>query len=177
MSNKLTALIKILVISAAGVFALQPLSANAAKINSQPTLLNSSPETAAIKDREILLAQNQPDYQFPFFLSLPEASQRLFFHHSGTTLDNWKFLRQVNFILGIGSFPEGTYPENQIYRDADLVDIFYRDTLAQQTLSDPTIRTRDLPNPFSDSLFEYPGCVSFGPPICGEVRPGKPVGK
>jgi len=173
MSNKLTALMKILVVSAvSSVFALQPFSANAAEVNHQAESLNNSASSS-----ETLLAQNQPDYQFPFFLSLPEASQRLLFYNAGTTIDNWKFPRQIDFLFGPRKFPQGTYPELQIYRDADLFDIFYRDILAQQTLSDPTIRTRDLPNPFSDSLFLHPNCLRFGPTICGAPLEGKPVGK
>ncbi len=177
MSIKLTAFIKIVVVSAASsVFALQPLVATAAEVTSEPEL-NNRAKTEGINSREILLAQNQSDYQFPFFLSLPESLQRLFFYNSGTTVDNWKFKRQIDLFFGIGNFPQGTYPENQIYRDADLIDIFYRDILAQQTLSDPTIRTRDLPNPFSDSLFQHPNCLRFGPTICGAPIEGKPVGK
>lgn len=170
MSTKLTAFIKILVVSAASsVFALQPLTPTKAEINAQPTN-----ETKA--SREIILAQNQNDYQFPFLLSVPEALQRVFFFDSGTTIDNWKFIRQIDLILGISNFPQGSYPELEIFRDAELVDIFYRDVLAQQTISDPVIRTRDLPNPFTDSLFGHPECLRFGPTICGEATPvGKPI--
>ena len=178
MSIKLSAFIKVFFVSAASsLLALQPFAATAAEVNFEVELSNNSARAEDINERETLLAQNQPDYQFPFLLSLPEGLERLFFHHSGTTLNNWKFIPQVELILGLGNFPQGTYPELQIYRDADLVDIFYRDSLAQQTLSDPTIRTRDLPNPFSDSLFQHSNCLSFGRTVCGAPLVGKPLGK
>ena len=147
-------------------------------LNYEATAAVSSSEAEAIAPREIIIAQNDYDYEFPFLLSVPEALERLFFFHSETTLDNWQITRQIDLILGISSFPEGSYPENEIFRDAELFDIFYRDILAQQTISDPTIRTRDLANPFADSLFQRPDCLRFGPTICGEPAPvGKPVGK
>ncbi|MBV9385754.1 MAG: hypothetical protein JOZ78_04925 [Chroococcidiopsidaceae cyanobacterium CP_BM_ER_R8_30] len=60
---------------------------------------------------------------------------------------------QFNAAFGVGTIIKNSYPENQDRRDAQLVDFIYKDALKQQY--SPTIRTQDLPNPYSSSLL-YP---------------------
>ena len=57
---------------------------------------------------------------------------------------------QFNAAFGVGTIIKNSYPENQDRRDAQLVDFIYKDALKQQY--GPTIRTQDLPNPYSSSL-------------------------
>lgn len=86
--------------------------------------------------------------------SIPELFDRAFFYHSENAFDSSDISSQINTIIGAESFLEGSYPENQINRDARLVHILYRELLEVQLQSQPPIRTRDLPNPFDSFLIE-----------------------
>ena len=57
---------------------------------------------------------------------------------------------------GSGSLFHNSFPENEIARDAELVNVVYRDVLNQQVGNDPYIRTPDLPNPYNTSLMMSP---------------------
>lgn len=68
-----------------------------------------------------------------------------------TSFDSWRVLSEYFGYLPF-SLSEPGYTEHQAKRDFKKVDVLYRDTLMQQTMSDPVIRTPDLANPFSSSL-------------------------
>jgi hypothetical protein len=59
-------------------------------------------------------------------------------------------------MFGPGSVFKNSFPENEIARDAELINTVYRDALYQQTNNDPYIRTPDLPNPYNTSLLMSP---------------------
>ena len=83
----------------------------------------------------------------PVIISPAQAFNRAMFHHSGTYIENRSIGRQAGAILGIGG-----YPEQNLTRDAQLVNLVYRDILRQQVSSSPLIRTRDLRNPFDSNV-------------------------
>jgi hypothetical protein len=83
---------------------------------------------------------------------IPDAINRAFFSDSGDIYRNANARRQVQFLLGIGSPSRNAFPENEIRRDAERIEVLYRDLLEQQISSDPLIRTPDLANPFNTSL-------------------------
>lgn len=65
--------------------------------------------------------------------------------------------RQLDFILGFdGPANPGSFPENEISRDAERLDVLYRELLDQQVSSDPIIRVPDLANPYNTSLRANP---------------------
>jgi len=83
--------------------------------------------------------------------TIPEAFEDAFFSNSGSFFDSHGILPSLGLIFGIPH-----YPENAITRDGHRVHRLYRDVLQQQVASDPTIRTPDLPNPFSGSVLTTP---------------------
>ncbi|MGK7914439.1 MAG: hypothetical protein AB4038_02680 [Prochloraceae cyanobacterium] len=175
MLSTFTNLTKILVVGAASsVFALQLINpgqasasvgqdflANSVSISSGKLELSSFSSNVGENDsREGIVSQPQVNDQ-PFVIAKPinETFDDAFYYNSESTLDNWGVLGQLNFIFGWQNF-EGSFPENQIYRDAELVNIVHRDAMRQQNQSDPTIRTRDLNNPFDTSVQQNPGYIS-----------------
>jgi hypothetical protein len=66
--------------------------------------------------------------------------------------ENRDFGSQIEFLLGPGPIDRASFPELEITRDAFLLDLVYRDLLAEQVASDPIIRTPDLANPYGTSL-------------------------
>ncbi len=85
-----------------------------------------------------------------------DVVERAFFTNDRTFYDNNSFRRQVDWMLGSGSLFRNSFPENEIARDAELVNHVYRDVLTQQVGNDPYIRTPDLPNPYGTSLLMSP---------------------
>lgn len=92
----------------------------------------------------------------PSFESTNDAFERAFFRHGGNFYDNSTPKRQLDSLLGSGSIFHNSFPENQIARDAKLINTLYRDVLQQQVGNDPYIRTPDLPNPYDSSLLMSP---------------------
>lgn len=86
----------------------------------------------------------------PVIISPAQAFNRAMFENSGTYFENRSIRRQTRSILGLGGFPE-----QNLTRDAKLVNLVYRDVLRQQVSSTPLIRIQDLRNPF-DSTVENP---------------------
>jgi hypothetical protein len=84
--------------------------------------------------------------------SVPEAFERAFFRNDRSFYENRSLFRQANYILGQGSIIQNGFPENEISRDASLVNRVYDEALAIQNTSDPLIRTADLPTPYTTSL-------------------------
>jgi hypothetical protein len=85
-----------------------------------------------------------------------EVMERAFFKNSPNYYRNQGFKRDIDLILGPGSLFRNSFPENEIQRDADLVNSVYRDIIMQQAMNDPYIRTPDLPNPYNSSLLMSP---------------------
>jgi hypothetical protein len=85
-----------------------------------------------------------------------DVVERAFFTNDRTFYENNSFTRQVDWMLGSGSLFRNSFPENEIARDAELVNRVYRDVLTQQVGNDPYIRTPDLPNPYGTSLLMSP---------------------
>ncbi|MBD2773409.1 hypothetical protein [Iningainema tapete] len=85
-----------------------------------------------------------------------DVFNRAYFQNDPDFYENQTFQRQVNWIIGPGSFFRNSFPESEIARDAELVNIVYRDVLTQQVSNDPYLRTPDLPNPYNTSLLASP---------------------
>lgn len=88
--------------------------------------------------------------------TISETFNRAFFKNDPDFFRNRSFGRQLDFILGTPSLRGNSFPENEISRDAEVVDIVYQDGLEQQVSSGPIIRTRDLPNPYETSILRSP---------------------
>lgn len=92
-----------------------------------------------------------------------------FYNRSGTFFENRVPQRSITWFLG-------PFPENDIWRDGQSVHRVYRDTLFQQTQSDPYIRTADLVNPYDSSLLlstpYEPVPILEAPPRFSPIFPG-----
>ncbi|MEH2081205.1 MAG: hypothetical protein V7K89_14735 [Nostoc sp.] len=85
-----------------------------------------------------------------------DVFERAYFSHDRNFYENGSLKRQLDSFLGFGSSFGGSFPENEIARDAELVNTLYHDALIQQVGNDPYIRTPDLPNPYDTSLMMSP---------------------
>ncbi|MDY6902323.1 MAG: hypothetical protein SWZ49_30280 [Cyanobacteriota bacterium] len=85
-----------------------------------------------------------------------QVFEKAFYENYPDFYDNHGLFREIDWILGPGSLFKNSFPENEIERDAKLVNILYQDLLKQQTTSDPYIRTPDLPSPYNTSLLASP---------------------
>lgn len=85
-----------------------------------------------------------------------DAFERAYFRHDRNFYENGSLKRQLDSFLGSGSSFGGSFPENEIARDAQLLNTLYHDVLTQQVGNDPYIRTPDLPNPYDTSLMMSP---------------------
>ena len=85
-----------------------------------------------------------------------DVFERAFFSHDRNFYENGSLKRQLDSILGSGSGFGGSFPENEIAHDAELVNTLYHDVLNQQVGNDPYIRTPDLPSPYDTSLMMSP---------------------
>ncbi len=85
-----------------------------------------------------------------------DVFERAFFSHDRNFYENGSLKRQLDSILGSGSGFGGSFPENEIAHDAELVNTLYHDVLNQQVSNDPYIRTPDLPSPYDTSLMMSP---------------------
>ena len=102
----------------------------------------------------VVVPVDEPNFEQPTNLS--DVFNRAFFKNSGDFYDAITIGSQLNSLLGFRSFPEGSYPENEIADDAQLLNYLLQDALAQQVRSAPPLRTPDLENPFDTSLFQNP---------------------
>ncbi len=82
--------------------------------------------------------------------------ERAFFRHDRNFYENNSPKRQLDSFVGFGTPSRNSFPENEIARDAELVNTLYRDVFQQQVSNDPYIRTPDLPNPYDTSLLMSP---------------------
>nr|WP_199326672.1 hypothetical protein [Nostoc sp. FACHB-888] len=85
-----------------------------------------------------------------------DAFEGAYFRHDRNFYENSSLKRQLDSFFGSGSGFGGSFPENEIARDAQLINTLYRDVLTQQVGNDPYIRTPDLPNPYDTSLMMSP---------------------
>ncbi len=92
----------------------------------------------------------------PNYETTNDAFERAFFRHDRNFYENGTIKRQIDSFLGSGSGFKNSFPENEIARDAELINTLYRDVLTQQVGNDPYIRTPDLPNPYDTSLLMSP---------------------
>lgn len=92
----------------------------------------------------------------PNYESTNDVFERAFFRHDRNFYENTTPKRQLDALLGSGSGFRNSFPENEIARDAELVNSLYRDVLTQQSMNDPYLRTPDLPNPYGTSLLMSP---------------------
>ena len=98
--------------------------------------------------------------------TVPEVFNRAFYHGLGDAIEQFSLGGQLNFIFGWRAFPQGSFTENQIARQARLVNILSRDAFNQQNSGGPIIRTRDLNNPFNTSVQQSP---DYLPPVESEL--------
>lgn len=96
------------------------------------------------------------DSEIPNYESTSDVFERAYFRHDRNFYENTTPQRQLDSLLGIGSSPRNSFPENEINSDAELVNTLYRDVLVQQAMNDPYLRTPDLPNPYNTSLLMSP---------------------
>lgn len=89
-----------------------------------------------------------------------ELFDRAFFKNDPNFFRNRSFGRQLNLILGIGS-----YPEKEILRDAESINNLYRSAIERQVSRDPIIRTPDLPNPYETSVLQSTSIDVNSPPV------------
>ncbi|ABA21977.1 conserved hypothetical protein [Trichormus variabilis ATCC 29413] len=92
----------------------------------------------------------------PNYESTNDVFERAYFRHDRNFYENLTPKRQLDAFLGSGSGFRNSFPENEIARDAELVNTLYRDVLTQQSMNDPYLRTPDLPNPYGTSLLMSP---------------------
>jgi hypothetical protein len=92
-------------------------------------------------------------------LNLPQLMNQAYWQNSGTFFRQTTSLERLNSIFGWYNFPEGSYAENSVARDGLLINIIVDDHFKQLQQREPTIRTRDLTNPFDSSLNENPSYV------------------
>ncbi|AFY99739.1 hypothetical protein [Calothrix sp. PCC 6303] len=101
---------------------------------------------------QVAVAQtNVPNYE-----TASEVMERAFFKNDPDFYRNNSFKRELDWMLGSGSIFRNSFPENEIARDAELVNTVYRDLMTQQATNDPYIRTPDLPNPYNTSFMMSP---------------------
>ncbi len=93
-------------------------------------------------------------------ITASEAFSEAFYHNYGSGMSNTTIWHQFNAIFGITSFPEGSYPEKEIVRDAQKINELYEELMHKQVSSDPIIRTRDLRNPYDSSLLTNPEYIN-----------------
>lgn len=85
--------------------------------------------------------------------SIPEAvdyNSRLFNYH------------QDDSILGDAKFFSGlTFSDNEIRKSSRQIEALYRDLVFQQDNDNPVIKTKDLPSPFTTSIFSLQSPANF----------------
>ncbi|QSJ19823.1 hypothetical protein JYQ62_14615 [Nostoc sp. UHCC 0702] len=95
--------------------------------------------------------------QTPNYETTNDVFERAYFRNDRNFYENSSSVkRQLDWILGSGSGFRNSFPENEIARDAELVNTLYHDVLTQQVGNDPYLRTPDLPNPYDTSLLMSP---------------------
>lgn len=89
-------------------------------------------------------------------LNMNELVNQAFSQNSGDFFQQADLSGQLNTIFGWSNFPQGSFPENNITRDGLLLNAILADYFKQLQQGEPTMRTRDIPNPFDSSVGETP---------------------
>ncbi len=76
-----------------------------------------------------------------------EAVEDVVEHRSGNYYKHRSIFSQIGFISGLGGFPE-----QRLNRDAAALSEAYQELLVLQTQNTATVRTPDLPNPYTSSV-------------------------
>ena len=100
-------------------------------------------------------AQTSAANQYSQYETLSDRFEEVFYTSDKEYSRNRSFLRQLDFLIGIGSL-KNSFVENEITADTKAVNVLYRDALLQQNSSDRVVRTRDLPNPYDTSILQSP---------------------
>jgi hypothetical protein len=99
--------------------------------------------------------------------TIPEAFNQAFNNESGGFFNIVNLGGQLNTIFGWKSFPMGSYRENQVTQEGEIVSTVLQDVLKQQAGSYPVMRTRDLNNPYNTSLIQNPSYLGNSQPVEG----------
>ena len=99
--------------------------------------------------------------------SLNNVFLRAFNNSTGRYFDSTSISGQFNAIFGWRDFP-GSFFDNQITSDAELVSAIYTDALQQQSAG-KLVRSRDLTNPFDTSIQQNPDFVRTGGAASGSL--------
>lgn len=92
-------------------------------------------------------------------LNVSELMSKAFNENTGDFFEQSTIGGQLNLFFGWREFPEGSYSDNSINRDSQLIYLINKDYFKQLTQSEPTIRTEDLPNPFDTSIQQNPSYI------------------
>ncbi|BAQ62097.1 hypothetical protein GM3708_2503 [Geminocystis sp. NIES-3708] len=92
-------------------------------------------------------------------INMNQLVNQAFSEHSGNFFEQASIGGQLNTIFGWRNFPQGSFPENNITRDGLLLNAILSDYFKQLQEKEPTIRTRDIPNPFNSSVGEDPNYI------------------
>ncbi|MFE4107186.1 hypothetical protein [Almyronema epifaneia] len=88
--------------------------------------------------------------------SIADSVNEVVFANSGTYFQNRTFWRQFSYMFGPGTFGNAAYPEREVERDAEAIHQIYTYLMAEQSRSDPYLRTPDLRNPYNSSVLLLP---------------------
>jgi hypothetical protein len=89
-------------------------------------------------------------------LGLDELMNKAYNNNTGSIFEQSSLSGQLNTLFGWRTFLQGSFHENSINRDGVLINAIQEDFFRQLTRSEPTIRTRDIPNPFNSSVQQNP---------------------
>lgn len=92
-------------------------------------------------------------------VGLSELMTEAYNQNTGTVFEQSTIDGQLNFLFGWRTFLQGSYSENNINRDSELMNVIQKDYFKQLTQNEPNIRTRDIPNPFESSIQQNPSYI------------------
>jgi hypothetical protein len=118
-------------------------------ISSLSAILINLPSQALPKESH-LIAQTEIETETP--LTINQAIDQAFYQHSDDIFGVSTMGGFLKDYFGVTELIEGSYPENQIRRDAKLLNTIHQDLWKQQTQSTPTVRSEDLKNPYCTSF-------------------------
>lgn len=92
-------------------------------------------------------------------INLNELMNQAFWQNTGSFFGQAAIPGQLNFLFGWKDFPEGSFSDNSLIRDTLLINTIRADYFKQLAEREPTIRTKDIPNPFNTSVQQNPSYV------------------
>lgn len=95
-----------------------------------------------------------PEIEPTIPVDISRLLNRAFWQYGGDFFEQSSLGGMLNTIFGARSFPQGSFPENNITNDGLLLYAIMDDYFRQIQTRDTTIRTRDLKNPFNSSVRE-----------------------